>query len=352
MKKIVKLTCLFCTGALMITLNPFTGSAATIIGGEKPLAGISVNMDSYYAVVQENNISNTTSLFSVPINIPENLGIANVDNYLNIRSGPGEDKKIIGKLPKNAGCTIISIDDNGWAKIKSGKVSGYVLSDYLIMGEKAEKMATEVGRVVATVTEGGTRVREKASTESPILDMLGEGEQFDVVEELVINKKDENAVTWVEIQIDNESGFISKELVTLSYELKKAVSQEEITGVSSLRSNLISTAKKYLGNRYVYGGNSLLYGIDCSAYVRAIYSMYGYSLPRTSREQARIGTSISYSSARPGDLLFYGNSSGINHVAMYIGNGQIIHASNPSDGIKISNALYRTPAKVIRVIKD
>lgn len=341
-----------CTGALMISLNPVTGSAATVVGGEQPLAGISVGMDNYYTEVQENKSIDTLSLFSVPINIPENLGIANVDNYLNVRSGPSEKDKIIGKLPKNAGCTVISVDENGWAKIKSGKVTGYVLSDYLIMGKKAEKMATEVGRVVATVTQGGTRIRETASTDSPILDMLGEGEQFDVVSELVINKNDTNATTWVEIQIDNESGFISKELVTLSYELKKAVSVEEITGVSSVRSNLISTAKKYLGNRYVYGGTSLTGGIDCSAYVRAIYSMYGYSLPRTSREQARIGTSISYSNAKPGDLLFYGNSSGINHVAMYIGNGQIIHASNPSDGIKISNALYRTPAKVVRVIND
>lgn len=352
MKKIVKLACLMCTGTLMINLNPLTGSAATVVGGEQPLAGISVGMDNYYTEVQENKTVDTLSLFSVPINIPENLGIANVDNYLNVRSGPSEKNKIIGKLPKNAGCTVISVDENGWAKIKSGKVSGYVLSDYLIMGKKAEKMATEVGRVVATVTEGGTRIRETASTESPILDMLGEGEQFDVVSELVINKNDSNATTWVEIQIDNETGFISKDLVSLSYELKKAVSVEEITGVSSVRSNLISTAKKYLGNRYVYGGTSLTNGIDCSAYVRAIYSMYGYSLPRTSGEQSRIGTSISYSNAKPGDLLFYGNSSGITHVAMYIGNGQIIHASNPSDGIKISNALYRTPVKVVRVIND
>lgn len=349
--KILKLSGMIMTGFILLNMNMNECKAATTIIGEQSLAGITVGIDNYYDHLDSDSAVNTLSLLTVTKNIPENLGVSNVDTYLNIRKGPGKNYSIIGKLPKNAGCSIISEED-GWTKIKSGKVTGYVSSEYLVTGAKAEKLAEEVGTVKATVLESGLRVRESASTDAPVLDMLGEGEQFDVEEELVINKDDPNATTWVKISIDNEYAYVASEYVTLSYELNKAVLVEDYSGSSSVRAKLIETAKKYLGNRYVYGGTSLTGGIDCSAFVQQIFRMYGYSLPRTSRSQSTCGTTISASNAKAGDLVFYGNSGGINHVAICIGNGQIIHASNPRDGIKISNMWYRTPTKVVRIINN
>jgi len=348
---ILKLSGLIMTGFILFNVNTTTCKAAPIIVGEQSVAGITVGIDKYYNKIEGDGSVNTMSLLTVTKNIPKNLGVSNVDTYLNIRKGPGKDYSVIGKLPKNAGCSILETGDE-WVKIKSGKVTGYVSKEFLATGEKATSLAEKVGRVKATVSESGLRVRESASTEAPVLDTLGAGEQFDVEEELIINKNDENATTWVKISIDNEYAYVASDYVTLSYELEKAVYVEDMSGSTSTRGRLIETAKKYLGNRYVYGGTSLTGGIDCSAFVQAIFRMYGYSLPRTSRSQAACGTSINSGSAKAGDLVFYGNREGISHVAICIGNGQIIHASNPRDGIKISNMFYRTPAKVVRVINN
>ena len=348
---ILKLSGMIMTGILVLGMNTKECKAATTIIGEQSIAGITVGIDNYYNQLDSDAGVNTLSLLTVTKNIPENLGVSVVDTYLNIRKGPGKNYSVIGKLPKNAGCSIISEED-GWMKIKSGKVTGYVSSEYLATGAKAEKLAEKVGSVQATVLESGLRVRESASTEAPILDMLGEGEQFHVEDELVINKDDTDETTWVKISIDNEFAYVASEYVTLSYELNKAVLVEDLSGSSSIRAKIIETAKKYLGNRYVYGGNSLTNGIDCSGFVQQIYGMYGYSLPRHSGTQATYGTTISASAAKAGDLVFYSKSGRISHVAICMGNGQIIHASNVTDGIKISNMYYRTPTKVVRIINN
>ncbi len=112
------------------------------------------------------------------------------------------------------------------------------------------------------------------------------------------------------------------------------------------RTAMVAYAKQFLGNPYVYGGTSLTEGCDCSGFTQAIYSYFGMSIGRSSRDQAAKGTSISPSDAQPGDLFFYDSSGTINHVAMYIGGGQVIHSSSSATGIKISNAYYRTPCRV------
>ncbi len=155
-------------------------------------------------------------------------------------------------------------------------------------------------------------------------------------------------------------GYVAKEYVDLSYRLAQAHTMQELQlgpGVSSRRSNVVNFAKNYIGYRYVWGGSGLTRlnnnkGVDCSGFVQAVFGKYGYNLPRTSREQANRGTSISRSQLKAGDLIFYGSKSYINHVAIYIGNGRIIHASNKRDGIKYSNAFYRTPVKYVRIIND
>ena len=121
-------------------------------------------------------------------------------------------------------------------------------------------------------------------------------------------------------------------------------------GVSDVRVDLVNYAKQFLGNPYVWGGTSLTKGADCSGFVLSIYKKYGISLPHHSGSQAKIGTKISLSEARPGDLVFYAKNGTVNHVAIYIGNGQVIHASNERTGIRISNATYRTPYCVRRLL--
>ena len=120
-------------------------------------------------------------------------------------------------------------------------------------------------------------------------------------------------------------------------------------GVSDVRVSLVSYATQFVGNPYVWGGTSLTRGADCSGFVMSVFANYGISLPHSSRAQANCGTKISASDAQPGDLFFYGNGSSINHVAIYIGGGRVVHASSPKSGIKISGAYYRTPVKVVRV---
>ena len=115
---------------------------------------------------------------------------------------------------------------------------------------------------------------------------------------------------------------------------------------------MVEFAKQYLGNSYVYGGTSLTNGIDCSGFTMRIYQHFGYSIPRTSGAQAQASATINSSDARPGDLFFYGSNGHVSHVAMYIGNGLVIHASNRRTGIKISNAFYRTPIKVGRFVNN
>ena len=113
---------------------------------------------------------------------------------------------------------------------------------------------------------------------------------------------------------------------------------------------MIEYAKQFLGNPYVYGGTSLTNGTDCSGFTMRIFEHFGYGLSRTSREQANNGTRVSLSEIQPGDLLFYSHGGSIGHVAIYIGNGQIIHASTERTGIIIGNAFYTTPVCATRII--
>lgn len=119
---------------------------------------------------------------------------------------------------------------------------------------------------------------------------------------------------------------------------------------SSKGSQIASYAQKFVGNRYEYGGTSLTNGADCSGFIQSIYRNFGYSIPRTSGEQSRTGRAVNLSELQPGDIIYYTSGGSVNHVALYIGSGKVVHASNPRDGIKISVYNYRTPAGARRVI--
>lgn len=116
---------------------------------------------------------------------------------------------------------------------------------------------------------------------------------------------------------------------------------------AATRTAIVAYAKQFLGNPYVYGGTSLTNGADCSGFTMRIFEHFGISTGRSSRDQAANGKQIAVSAVQPGDLVFYSSGSTINHVALYIGNGQIIHASNSRTGIIISTMNYRTPCKAV-----
>lgn len=327
------------------------------------------------------------------LSLYDNLGVSNVTNYLNIRENPDEKNgKIIGKLPSNAGCDILDTSTDGWYKIRSGKVTGYVKSEYILTGQAAKDKAMQVSKLMAIANTDGVNVRTEPNTDSRIWTQISNSERY-----LVSDQQD----GWVEIELDDTVAYISSDYVDVKYGLEEAVKYTPIvvntnTGtskpsggstpkpsggsnsgssggssgsgsssgsggsagssagsVSSRRAEIANYAVQFVGNPYVWGGTSLTSGADCSGFTMSVMKHFGVSLPHSSAAQANCGKSISSSQMRPGDLIFYAGSSGqINHVALYIGSGQVCHASSAKTGIKISTWNYRSPAKIVNVLGD
>jgi putative cell wall-associated hydrolase len=363
-----KTTAFILTCGLTVALEG--GAAAQTSAGSGLNAGIFATMDSYYNTDIVVSATNTVTTMegqsedaaatdtTVPADtaatdtaVPAdtticgytNLGIAQVDSSLNVREQPDTNSDIVGKMQSDAGCEILE-DDGEWLKIESGQVTGYVKAEYIITGEAAVAKAQEVMKTIATVTTQTLNVRAEMNTDCTKLALMPEGEELEV-----LNQYD----GWVEVDLDGDVGYASTDYVEISQQLPKAQTMTELKygqGVSDTRVSLVAYATQFVGNPYVWGGTSLTRGADCSGFVLSVYANYGVYLPHSSRAQAGCGTRISASEAQPGDLFFYGSGKGINHVAIYIGNGQIVHASSPSTGIKISNAYYRSPVCVVRVL--
>lgn len=275
-----------------------------------------------------------------------NLGMSVISSgNLNIRQEASTDSEVVGILTNHNACELLE-DAGDWYKVTSGKVTGYVSKQYLVTGDEAESIAEQEIKTVATVNTETLNVRAEKSTEAAVLSQVGNSEAFTV-----------NSVAdgWVEISVDDSVGYISQDYVTLAQALPTAKTIEQVKygdGVSDVRASVVSYALQFVGNRYVWGGTSLEKGVDCSGFTMRILGKYGISLPHSSRAQPSYGTKISASEAKPGDLFFYGSGRSISHVAIYIGNGQIVHASNKRDGIKVSNAYYRNPICVARYLPD
>lgn len=327
----------------------------------------------------------------------DDIAIAQVTNYVNLRSEPSEEGEILGKLYNNSAATIIATEGD-WYKIKSGSVDGYVKAEFVVSGAEAETLAKEVGHRTATVNTETLKVRNDAGLDATVQTLIPEGESYDVVEELD---------GWVKIAVDTDiEGYVSTEYVNLETEFveaesieeekarlaeeervrkeaeeaakkadeasakkKKSASSSESTDnaestesseaaapavtapVSGSRAAIVSYALQFVGNPYVAGGTSLTNGADCSGFTYSVFADCGISIPRDSRSQAAGGTPVDLSAIQPGDLLFYSNGGSINHVALYIGNGQVVHASTAKTGIKISAYNYRTPCKAVTYIR-
>ena len=408
-----------------VTASEDIQEQVAVVSCDTGIAGITLKMNDFFNRASEESDADIyvdgvkmKAVHRVPSPY-ENLGIANVQDYVNIRSGPSTDHKIVGKLYKGCVANVLGYEGD-WVKIQSGNLEeGYIRSDYLLIGWDAEEKINQYCDRVATVTCDVLNVRTGMSTSDSIYDQIPHGESYYIAEEYE---------EWVKIILGQDdstgrehTGYVYKQYVDISYEFQYAVTIEEeqariaaeeaarkaeqerlrklaeeeaarkaaaeakkkaeeaakkaeqqveaeqarkeleqqaalATDAAKLRQEVAAYATKFVGNPYVWGGTSLTKGADCSGFVQSIYKQFGYTLPRVSKDQAKSAgvknVTPDLDHLLPGDLIFYTNSKGVvDHVALYIGNGQVVHAASKKSGIIISKYNMRTPYKARRVIE-
>lgn len=373
----------------MIGTIAFASQSVITKAAERPIAGIDLLLNDFYENSANDNKDIKAYLSSDVFKEYSDISFANVTNYVNIRQKASENSKILGKLYNNSAATILG-KKGDWYKIKSGTVTGYVKSEYLVTGSEAAEVAAKVGTRIATVNTTTLKVRQEANTDSTVLTLVPIGE------EMTVKKESDN---WIKVMVDDQDkGYVSADYVDLTTVYEKAISIEEEqarleeeeaareqsqnnnnssssssssstvksskttssrtstssnsdtssnSSGSSTRSKIVNYALKFQGNPYVWGGTSLTNGADCSGFTQSVFRDMGVSIPRDSRSQAGSGKRVSVSSVQPGDLIFYAKHGSINHVAIYIGNGKVISASSPDTGIRITSYDYRTPVKAV-----
>lgn len=295
------------------------------------------------------NEARKLDLKAMIFNMYKNIGISDVDNYLNVREEPSEDGKVIAKMPSKAAGNILETTDNGWYKIQSGKITGYVKSDYILTGQAAKDEALKVAELMAIVNTDMLNARSEPSTDSKIWTQISNNEKYPVLKQID---------GWVEIELEEDSNaYVASDYVDVRYALPEAIKfsplEEKANAAASLRTQIVNYALQFLGNPYVWGGTSLTKGADCSGFTLSVFGHFGISLSHYSGAQANMGKAVKSSEMRPGDLVFYANSKGtINHVGIYIGNGQIVNAASRRSGIKISTWNYRTPVRIRNILGD
>ena len=300
MDSILKKGLFLVTTAGAITAFPATAYASdTATDDVMPQMGIEEVLNNCYSSDKEIEVED----YLVPTQKGEylDMAFANVETFLYIRSEPTRESEWVGKLYPDYAAKILG-PVGEWTRIESGEVTGYVCSEYIIVGNSAEQKAQEMV--------------QSSEAEDPT-----------------------DAFTYAESKAEEEE--------RLAREAEEAAlrAQEEAALQGGTGQAIVDFACQFIGNPYVYGGTSLTNGTDCSGFTQAVFAHFGVRLPRDSTSQRFVGTSVPYEQARAGDLICYAG-----HVAIYIGNGQIVHASTERTGIKISNATYRTILSVRRVV--
>ena len=220
----------------------------------------------------------------------------------------------------------------------------------------ASKKETAAAKAETTAVPKAETQKETAKeTEAAIKVIAANPEKAeDVTVAAPTVKQETKAETKIETKAETKAETIVEAKTETKPEdpgIKKETSSSKSTESSSVetasRTALIAYAQQFLGNPYVYGGTSLTKGADCSGFVMSVFSHFGISTGRSSRDQAARGKTIPVSEVKPGDLLFYASGSYINHVGIYVGNGKIIHSSTPATGICYAPSNYRTPCKAV-----
>ena len=399
MKKVIGLTGLILTGVLL-TESPLMSvygaespmltagvtAAAPVdtptITNKVPSAGVSFAVSNY--LIEGNELAVRLAAEQDEARIAENdipevaseyadIAIAQVDNYVNVRSESNTESEVLGKLYNNSAATVLETTENGWYRIKSGNVDGYVKCEYVVTGN--EELARKVSTRYAEVNTVTLNVRTEPSVDAPIMTQVPLGDDLVVL--------DESMDGWVLVSAEGGQGYVSLDWVILRTEFVQAESkaeeearlakeEEERRAAAAAANNargksaassgsgeskasytaptssngqaVVNYASQFVGNPYVYGGTSLTNGADCSGFVMSVYAAFGISLPRTSSAMRSCGYVVDFGSMQPGDIVCYSG-----HVGIYAGNGTIVHASTPSSGITYSNVNYRSPICVRRI---
>ena len=341
------------------TTYSFSAGAHSAISETVVLENTSDN--TLYAGVEEND----APVVAESANPYANIAIANVNEYLNIRSEANSEAEVLGKLYAKGAATVLESLD-GWYKVTSGSVTGYVSADYVIVGDEAT--CKDASQRIGTVNTDTLRMRKEASTEAGVKTLLASGNQVTVV--------DESIEGWYKVEYRSYTGYVSADYVSVETVYNYAESKEEEAArleaeaearrraeAKKQQSSSSSSDRKYeapagtngqsvadyavqfVGNPYVYGGTSLTNGADCSGFVMKVYEAFGVGLPHSSYSMRKVGYSVSASDVQPGDIICYSG-----HVGIYIGGGRIVHASNRREGIKITdNWQYKKVLAIRRI---
>ena len=360
--KVLLRTAVVLAGTVGMLVPAFVSNAEIL---EDSNVGITYVLDEYLESLEVRELKEAEKKEEAPTcQYPEFEGkcLAYVEEAVNVRKEPNEEAERVGSLPVHGIALVVEKGDT-WTLIESGITLGYVRNDFLLFGDAAGAYADATCPKKAKVNTTTLYVREDQDENSNCLTMIPEGEAYEVIE-------GDSGDGWTHIRVDSDiDGYVSSEYVDVSYGFSYALSvaeEEEIRRQqeeaeqrrlaemsSTKRMNVVNYALQFVGNPYVYGGTSLTNGTDCSGFTMSVYAHFGYYIPRTAAAQMQGLSSVSLSAIQPGDLLFYRDSSGgIGHVTMYIGGGQVVHASSSTTGIIISSVGYRTPCGAARIIWD
>lgn len=422
LKKLLITASAFVAGTAIAVLFPVSAEAATMVSG-----GASRELGTTSRTANE-TAANHTSVAQItdPADVIEeeylSLSIALFESdpkYCNVRSGPGTEYSIVGRMyDGSVGSVIDEYDENiagdpdpdedneEWVHVRSGQTEGYVLSNFVVTGVAAYNRLEDYTQYYAEIQVSQLNVRKEASIDSECLTYVTRGERYRVVVEDGMDPRvylaakesddpDDDGMNWIKIVYSGDKvGYVSADYITITEEYKTARTIEEIreeeaaerernlratttsgnnggtqnytapaenltrpdlttdyASTSELRMAIVNYALQFVGNPYILGGQSLA-GTDCSGFVCYVLRDFGISVARTpSGQYSSAGRSVSLAEAQPGDIICYGYG-GCSHVALYIGNGQIVQESNPRRGLEVNSVYFMSNIIGVKNVLD